>query len=102
MNYPGQPNGAWRTVTTAAGGMSATVRTARWAGAPNSRSRSAASRSAPSCQLWVIGPGGSRTLAGGWVTDDQEGAVWYPGSAGLAASGVRGFQVTVGGPGPSR
>ena len=50
-----------------------------------------------SCQLWVIGPGGSRTLAGGWVTDDHEGAVWYPGSAGMPAGGVRGFQVTVGG-----
>jgi hypothetical protein len=50
-----------------------------------------------SCQLWVIGPGGRRTLAGGWVTDDHEGAVWYPGSAGLATGGVRGFQVTVGG-----
>jgi hypothetical protein len=49
-----------------------------------------------SCKLWVIGPDGGRTLAGGWVTDDREGAVWYPGSAGMPGSGVRGFQVTVG------
>jgi hypothetical protein len=49
-----------------------------------------------SCQLWVIGPDGSRTLAGSWVTDNREGAVWYPGSAGLPGSGVRGFQVKVG------
>ena len=47
----------------------------------------------------LIGPGGSRTLAGGWVTDSHEGAVWYPGSAGVPAGGVRGFQVTVGGAG---
>jgi hypothetical protein len=49
-----------------------------------------------SCKLWVIGRDGSRTLAGGWVTDDREGTVWYPGSAGVADGGVRGFQVTVG------
>ena len=40
-----------------------------------------------SCQLWVLGPGGSRTLAGGWVTDNHEGAVWYPGSAGCLPAG---------------
>ena len=39
-----------------------------------------------SCKLWVIGPDGSRTLAGGWVTDDREGTVWYPGSAGCRAA----------------
>jgi hypothetical protein len=50
-----------------------------------------------SCQLWVIGANGSRTLAGGWVTDEKEGTVWYPGSAAMPGSGVRGFQVTVGG-----
>ena len=53
-----------------------------------------------SCQLWVIGPGGRRTLAGGWVTDDHEGAVCYPGSAGVPA-GRRGFQARLPDPGRS-
>jgi len=97
VNYPGQPNGPWRTVTTSAGGMSASVayRSMGWgtqlavqvSGIPIDTS----------CRLWVIGPGGTRTLAGGWVTDDREGKVWYPGSAGVPGSGVRGFQVTVDG-----
>jgi len=97
VNYPGQPNGPWRVVTTSAAGMSASVsyRSMGWGtqvavqvnGIPVGTS----------CKLWVIGPGGSRTLAGGWVTDTREGTVWYPGSAGVPGSGVRGFQVTVGG-----
>jgi hypothetical protein len=96
VNYPGQANGPWRTVTTSASGMSASVayRSMGWGtqfavevkGIPIGTS----------CKLWVIGANGSRTLAGGWVTDDREGTVWYPGSAGVADSGVRGFQVTVG------
>jgi hypothetical protein len=97
---PGQPNGPLQTVTTSARGMSATVdyRSMGWgtqlwvkvSGIPVGTS----------CGLWVIGPGGSRTLAGGWVTDNREGRVWYPGSAGVPGTGVRGFQVTVGGAQP--
>jgi hypothetical protein len=48
------------------------------------------------CQLWVVGPGGSRSLAGSWVTDDREGAVWYPASSALASGGMHGFRITVG------
>ncbi len=35
-------------------------------------------------------------LAGSWVTDDNEGAVWYPSSAAVSARKVEGFVVTVG------
>jgi Putative zinc-finger len=97
VTYAGQPNGPWRAATTSAGGMSATVsyRSMGWGtqlavevhGIPVGTS----------CQLWVIGPDGQRTLAGGWVTDDREGTVWYPGSAGVSAGGVHGFQIAVGG-----
>jgi hypothetical protein len=97
VTYAGQPNGPWRAATTSAGGMSATVsyRSMGWGtqlavevhGIPVGTS----------CQLWVIGPDGHRTLAGGWVTDDREGTVWYPGSAGVSAGGVHGFQIAVGG-----
>jgi hypothetical protein len=95
--YPGQANGPWRTVTTADDGMSASVayRSMGWGtqvavevkGIPMGTS----------CSLYVVGADGSRTLAGGWVTDDKEGTVWYPGSAGMAGGGVRGFQITVSG-----
>ena len=96
-NYPGQPNGPWQTATTAAGGMSATVQYRSMGWGTQLAVKVSGIPVGTSCQLWVIGPGGSRTLAGGWVTDNHEGAVWYPGSAGLPAGGMRGFQVTVAG-----
>lgn len=49
------------------------------------------------CQLIVVGPGGTRTVAGAWVTDTAEGTVYYPGSAGVRARAVREFQITVAG-----
>jgi hypothetical protein len=96
-NYPGQPNGPWLTATTSAGGMSATVQYRSMGWGTDLAVKVSGIPVGTSCQLWVIGPGGRRSLAGGWVTDNHEGAVWYPGSAGLATGGVRGFQITVGG-----
>jgi hypothetical protein len=48
------------------------------------------------CQLWIHGSGNRRVLAGSWVTDNNEGAVWYPASASIPANDVRAFQITVG------
>jgi hypothetical protein len=97
VNYPGLPNGPWQTATTSADGMSASVQYRSMGWGTDLAVKVSGIPVGTSCQLWVIGPGGKRTLAGGWVTDEHEGAVWYPGSAGLATGGVRGFQVTVGG-----
>ncbi len=44
------------------------------------------------CELWVLGPGG-RTAAGGWIVAAGHTSAWYPASAPLAVSGVRGFTV---------
>ena len=95
-SYPGQANGPWRTVTTSASGMSASVayRPMGW-GTQLAVKVSGIPVGTP-CQLWVIGADGSRTMAGSWMTDDREGTVWYPASAGMPGSGMRGFQVTVG------
>jgi Putative zinc-finger len=95
--YPGQPNGPWQTATTTAAGMSATVSYRSMGWGTQVAVKVSGIPVGTSCQLWVVGPGGRRTLAGGWVTDDHEGAVWYPGSAGLPAGGVHGFQISVGG-----
>jgi len=48
------------------------------------------------CQMWVIGPGKSRVLAGSWLTDASEGSVWYPASAAMSAAKVQSFVITVG------
>jgi hypothetical protein len=96
VNYPGQANGPWRTVTTSASGMSASVAYRSMGWGMQLAVKVSGIPIGTSCKLWVIGSDGSRTPAGGWVTDDREGTVWYPGSAGMADSAVRGFQVTVG------
>jgi len=96
VNYPGQANGPWRTVTTSASGMSASVAYRPMGWGTQLAVKVNGIPIGTSCQLWVLGSGGSRTLAGGWMTDDREGTVWYPGSAGVADGGVRGFEVTVG------
>lgn len=49
------------------------------------------------CQLYVVDKSGKRVLAGGWQTDDAEGTVYYPGSAGLASKDVAKFEISVGG-----
>lgn len=95
-NFTGTPNGPWQTVTTASGGMGATV---QWRSMGWGTQLQVVTDGIPLgtlCQLYVLGAGGSRTLAGSWVTDNHEGSVWYPASAGVAASGVHGFEVTVG------
>jgi len=48
------------------------------------------------CQLWILGSGNHRVLAGSWVTDNNEGAVWYPASASIPGADVRAFLITVG------
>ena len=44
------------------------------------------------CELLVMGPG-RRVVAGGWTVAAGHADAWYPASAPLAASGVRGFAV---------
>jgi hypothetical protein len=44
------------------------------------------------CELLVVGPGG-RAVAGGWTVTAGHADAWYPGSAPLGMSGVRGFVV---------
>jgi hypothetical protein len=95
--YAGQPNGPWRTVTTSAAGMSASVSYRSMGWGTELAVKVSGIPVGTSCQLYVIGPGGRRTLAGGWVTDDREGTVWYPGSDGQPAGGMQGFQVAVSG-----
>jgi hypothetical protein len=44
------------------------------------------------CELLVIGPGG-RAVAGGWTVAAGHADAWYPASASLGVSGIRGFVV---------
>jgi anti-sigma-K factor RskA len=54
------------------------------------------------CQFWVIGKNGTSVYAGTWTVDGNYGRgygekAWYPASSAVAASSVRGFQITSGG-----
>jgi hypothetical protein len=96
IKYPGSPNGSWTTWTGHSGAMAATVsyRSMGW-GTELETKVSGIPVGTP-CQLWVIDAAGDRALAGSWVTDEVEGTVWYPGSAGLADKNVKAFEVSVG------
>jgi hypothetical protein len=93
---PGPASGPWRTVTTSARGMSATVSYRPMGWGTQLAAKVSGIPMGTLCQLWVIGPDGGRSLAGSWVVDNNEGKVWYPASAGVSDTGVSAFEVTVG------
>jgi len=49
------------------------------------------------CQLWVVRTDGTRTQVAAWtVSGDDEGRVWYPGSAAATSAEISSFQITAG------
>jgi anti-sigma factor RsiW len=93
---PGPANGPWETATGQAHGMTATVqyRAVGW-GTQMAAKVTGIPLGTP-CKLWVLGPGGSRTLSASWVVDNNEGKVYYPASVGDSAATVHGFVISVG------
>jgi hypothetical protein len=49
------------------------------------------------CQVWATNSRGQETAAGSWTVARGHEDVWYPASASLPASDVRGFEITAGG-----
>lgn len=92
----GVPNGAWETAHGQSGAMTAVVSYRPMGWGSQIESKVSGIPIGTSCNLYVIDTSGNRTLVGSWVTDDDEGTVWYPGSSNVAAQSVASFQVTVG------
>jgi hypothetical protein len=94
--FAGNPAGPWETASGHSGDMTATVsyRSMGWGTQLNTKVTGIPVGT--KCELWVIDSAGDRVLAGGWVTDNVEGTVFYPGSAGLSSKDVTAFEVTVG------
>jgi hypothetical protein len=92
----GQPNGPMRTVSANLGSMTATVSYTSMGWGTQLDTKVSGIPVGTSCQLWVIDKSGNRFLVGDWVTDNDEGKVWYPSSVGLSSKNVAKFQVTVG------
>ena len=97
ITYPGSPNGPWTTWTGHSGAMAATVSYRSMGWGTELETTVSGIPVGTRCQLWVIDTAGNHALAGSWVTDEVEGTVSYPGSAGLADKNVKAFEVTVGG-----
>jgi Putative zinc-finger len=93
--FPGTPNGAWDTAQGQSGSTTATVSYRSMGWGTQLDTKVTGIPVGTSCQLYVVDSSGHRILVGGWVTDNAEGAVWYPGSAPVPAQDVTGFQITV-------
>lgn len=94
--YNGPASGPMETVTGKSGNMTATVAYSSMGWGTQLDVKVNGIPVGTNCQLWAIDTNGKRYLAGNWVTDDDEGKVWYPGSVGVASKDVAAFQVTVG------
>lgn len=94
--YNGPADGPMETVTGKSGDMTATVSYSPMGWGTEVGVKVNGIPVGTSCQLWAIGANGQRVLAGNWVTDNDEGKVWYPGSVGLESKDVAAFEVTVG------
>lgn len=88
--------GPWETATGGAQGMAGTVMYRPMGWGTQLSAKVSGIPVGTKCQLWILGSGNRRVLAGSWVTDNNEGSVWYPASASIASKDVRAFQITVG------
>jgi hypothetical protein len=94
--YNGPADGPMQTVTGRQDAMTATVSYSPMGWGTEIDVKVTGIPVATNCQLWAIDSSGNRHLAGNWVTDNNEGKVWYPGSVGLQSKDVAAFEVTVG------
>jgi anti-sigma factor RsiW len=91
----GAAAGPWETTTGQTADMTATVKYRPMGWGTQLAAKVTGIPVGTRCQMFVVGPGGSRTLIGSWVTDNAEGHVWYPLSASVSAAQVHQFVITV-------
>lgn len=92
----GPPSGPWEFVTGHSAGMTATVSYRPMGWGTQLSAKVTGIPVGTDCQLWVINTEGKRVLIGSWLTDYDEGTVWYPASAAVSSKDVASFQITVG------
>jgi hypothetical protein len=90
--------GAWETAQTTSkvAGTSATIRYAseHWGNAFEVLVKGIPAGT--TCEFWVTNTNGVRTEVAAWTVADDEGHVWYPGSAPDSSWSIRSFQITAG------
>jgi hypothetical protein len=93
--FAGTPDSAWETAQGQSGTTTAAVSYRAMGWGTELDTKVTGIPVGTSCELYVIDSTGHRVLVGGWVTDDDEGSVWYPASAAVPSKDVTGFQITV-------
>jgi anti-sigma factor RsiW len=98
ISYPyyGPVGGPWETSAGSSHGMAVTVMYRPMGWGTEFAAKTKGIPIGTRCQMWVIGPGNSRVLAGSWVADANEGSVWYPASAAVSPAQVEAFVISVG------
>ena len=91
----GPAAGPWENTTGHAAGMTATVRYRPMGWGTELAAKVTGIPVGTTCQILIVEPSGKRLLIGSWVTDNNEGHVWYPLSAALSSASVKQFVITV-------
>jgi hypothetical protein len=92
---PGPASGPWQTTQGQnSAGMHATVRFRSMGWGTQLAVKVTGIPAHIVCEISAFGPDGSPTPAGSWITDANEGKVWYPASAGLGRQVTR-FVITI-------
>jgi hypothetical protein len=91
------PGGNWQNAIGSTQGMDATVKYRQVGWGTQLAAKVVGIPVDTTCQLWVVGSGGSRVLAGSWTTDSNEGAVWYSAGTSVPQPDVNEFVITVSG-----
>jgi hypothetical protein len=92
---PGPASGPWQTAQGHnSAGMQATVRFRPMGWGTQVAVKVTGIPAHTACQIAAFGTDGSATAAGSWITDANEGKIWYPASAGLSGRVTR-FEITI-------
>jgi anti-sigma factor RsiW len=93
----GAPIGTWQTGYASAGEVTGTVAYRQMGWGTQLAAKIAGLPLNTPCQLWVVEGNGTRIQAASWDTDANEGTVWYPASAQVAAAAIKSFVITIAG-----
>jgi predicted anti-sigma-YlaC factor YlaD len=91
----GPANGPWETETGQTADMTASVMYRPMGWGTQLAAKVTGIPVGTTCQIWIVEHGGKRMLIGSWVTDNNEGHVWYPLSASVPSTSVQQFVITV-------
>lgn len=94
LNY-GSPLSGWTSVHGSSNGMAATVLYQPMGWGTQLAVKVVGIPIGTPCQLVTIGTDGTRTVVGGWTTDNVEGTIFYPASASVSPEQIREYQITI-------